>query len=98
MSGPEGTVPKDLCDVERCLAFRVRRARDIRKGNTHPDAVPAGRDHGVVAGVQAFLASSRSLRMAVLLWRPIMYPARSFGSSSPISRSLRRSRSASRFP
>lgn len=46
MSGPEGTVPKDLRDVERCLVFRVRRTGDIRKGRARPDAVPTGHDRG----------------------------------------------------
>lgn len=30
MSGPEGTVPKDLRKLERCLDLRVRLTGDIR--------------------------------------------------------------------
>lgn len=31
MSGPEGTVPKDLQRLERCLLLRIRLGNDIRK-------------------------------------------------------------------
>jgi hypothetical protein len=31
MSGPEGTVPRDLQRFERCLLLRIRRGNDIRK-------------------------------------------------------------------
>ena len=30
MSGPEGTVPKDLQRLERCLLLRIRLAGDVR--------------------------------------------------------------------